>query len=71
MHAPRRGVLIRRWETMAKRKKGARDYVSLECPECKNRNYRTSKQLRGTPKLELRKYCSTCRQHVQHKERKK
>ncbi|MFC1706895.1 50S ribosomal protein L33 [Planctomycetota bacterium] len=56
---------------MAKKKKGARDYVSLECPECGNRNYRTSKQLRGTPKLNLSKYCSTCRKHVPHKEKKK
>ena len=30
---------------MAKKKKGARDYVSLECTECGSRNYRTSKQL--------------------------
>ena len=55
---------------MAK-KKGARDFVSLECPECGNRNYRTSKQLRGTPKLELAKYCPSCRKHTKHKEKKK
>lgn len=56
---------------MAKKKKGGREYVSLECPDCSNRNYRTSKQTRGTPKLELSKYCSTCRAHRPHKERKK
>ena len=42
---------------MAKAKKGARDYVAMECGTCGNRNYRTSKQLRGaTTKLELTKY---------------
>ncbi|MHC4391644.1 MAG: 50S ribosomal protein L33 [Planctomycetota bacterium] len=56
---------------MAKRKKGARDYVALMCPECGNRNYRTSKQLRGTPKLNLSKYCNTCRAHTPHVEKKK
>ena len=56
---------------MAKTKKGARDYVALECTTCGNRNYYTSKQMRGTTKLELRKYCKTCRTHVSHKEKKK
>ena len=56
---------------MAKKKKGARDYVAMECPNCGNRNYRTSKQMRGTQKLELSKYCGTCRAHTAHKEKKK
>ncbi len=57
---------------MAKAKKGARDYVAMECAVCGSRTYRTSKQLRGsTTKLELKKYCSTCRKHIEHKEKKK
>jgi len=27
-------------------KKGSREYMTLECTECKNRNYRTSKQMK-------------------------
>ena len=57
---------------MAKAKKGARDFVAMECSVCGNRNYRTSKQMRGTTtKLELTKFCNTCRKHVAHKEKKK
>ncbi|HVR75782.1 MAG TPA: 50S ribosomal protein L33 [Planctomycetota bacterium] len=54
-------------------KKGvAREYVSLECPDCKSRNYRTSKRTKGgAPKLELSKYCPVCRKHSEHIERKK
>ena len=56
---------------MAK-KAGGRDYVALECPECKNRNYYTQKRVKGTvPKLELAKYCGHCRRHTKHVERKK
>ncbi len=50
----------------------ARDYVSLECPKCKNRNYRTPKRVKGnTTKLNLKKYCPKCRSHTKHVERKK
>ena len=56
---------------MAK-KAAAREYVSLECPDCKSRNYRTSKRTKGgAPKLELSKFCSVCRKHTVHVERKK
>ena len=48
-----------------------RQYVTLECTECKNYNYRTEKETRGAQKLELRKYCRFCRKHTPHKERKK
>ena len=57
---------------MAKAKKGGRDFVAMECSVCGNRNYRTSKQMRGTTtKLELTRFCNTCRKHVAHKEKKK
>lgn len=58
-------------------KKGLREYVTLECKECKERNYRTSKQLKPKgqkkeiEKLALKKFCPTCRTHVVHVERKK
>lgn len=48
-----------------------RERVSLECPVCANRNYRVSRKTKGTYKLDLKKYCSTCRKHVEHKEKKK
>ena len=56
---------------MAKKKGTARTYVTLECTVCGSRNYRTSKQTRGTPKLEIKKYCKQERKHTLHKERKK
>ena len=56
---------------MAK-KSGGREFVTLECPECKNRNYLTEKRTKGTvPKLELKKYCRKERKHVMHKESRK
>ena len=48
-----------------------RQYVTLECSECKRHNYRTSKETRGGSKLELKKYCRFCRTHTAHRERKK
>jgi large subunit ribosomal protein L33 len=53
-------------------KVGARDYVSLECQDCKNRNYRASKKIKGAAyKLNLKKYCRHCRKHTLHKEKRK
>ena len=48
-----------------------REYVSMECSKCGNRNYRTEKQTRGGGKMELKKYCRHCRIHTLHKEKKK
>jgi large subunit ribosomal protein L33 len=54
------------------RKAAAREYVSLECPDCKSRNYRTSKKTKGgAPKLALSKFCPECRKHTSHIEKKK
>jgi len=61
---------------MAK-KKGSREYITLECSECKNRNYRTSKQFKPhgmnkqVEKLSIQKFCKVCRTHTEHRERKK
>ena len=53
-------------------KKGeARANVTLVCSECKEENYRVSKNKRNTPeRLELNKYCSRCQKHTAHKEEK-
>jgi large subunit ribosomal protein L33 len=48
-----------------------RDIITLACAECKNRNYTTTKNKKTmTEKLELKKYCPTCRKHTAHKETK-
>ncbi len=65
------GSLSASGNDMAK-KKSKREYVWLECGECKNRNYRTSVSVReGTPKITLMKFCKTERKHTSHKIRRK
>ena len=50
---------------------GNRVIITLECRECKNRNYSTTKNKRTKPdKLEMKKYCRFCRSHTLHKETK-
>ena len=45
--------------------------ISLECSDCRERNYSTTKNKRTTPdKLELSKYCKRCHKHTVHKETK-
>ncbi|HAR62722.1 MAG: 50S ribosomal protein L33 [Candidatus Margulisiibacteriota bacterium] len=45
--------------------------VTLECTECKERNYSTSKNKKNTTeRIELKKYCPRCRVHRAHKETK-
>ena len=53
------------------KKAAARDYVTMECSVCSERNYRTEKNSKTTEKLDLNKYCPRCRKHTPHKERKK
>ncbi|MCL5407714.1 MAG: 50S ribosomal protein L33 [Patescibacteria group bacterium] len=41
----------------------------LECSECKERNYTTSKNPQeNKEKLQLQKFCKKCRKHTAHKE---
>lgn len=48
---------------------GVRVGITLECVDCKNRNYRTMKNRKNDPdRIELKKYCKTCRTHTVHKE---
>ena len=45
--------------------------ITLECTECKNRNYRSIKNKRNDPdRLELRKLCKFCQKHTPHRETK-
>jgi large subunit ribosomal protein L33 len=51
--------------------RGNRALVTLECKDCKERNYNTNKNKRTTPdKLEFSKYCPRCRKHTVHRETK-
>jgi large subunit ribosomal protein L33 len=48
-----------------------RDIITMQCPDCKNRNYSTTKnKKKTTERLELSKYCPSCRKHTSHKETK-
>ena len=52
-------------------KKTAVEIISLQCSECKRRNYTTEKNRRNTQgKLELMKYCPFDHKHTMHKEAK-
>ena len=47
------------------------DIILLQCTNCKNKNYSTTKNKKNvTEKLVLKKYCRHCRKHVDHKETK-
>lgn len=48
-----------------------REIITLECTECKNRNYSTTKNVRNDrDRIELKKYCKFCQKHTKHKETK-
>jgi large subunit ribosomal protein L33 len=48
-----------------------REIVTLACTTCKQRNYSTVNNKKTTPdRLELKKFCRTCRSHTIHKETK-
>ena len=48
-----------------------REIITLECTECKRRNYTTTKEKRNTPgRIEKKKYCKSQRKHTVHKETK-
>lgn len=45
--------------------------VTMQCTECRNRNYTTTKNKRKHPdRMELRKYCPRCNAHTVHRETK-
>jgi len=46
-----------------------REQVILQCTECKQRNYMTTRDKRKNPeRYELKKYCKFERKHTVHKE---
>ena len=48
---------------------GQRFFIDLQCGDCRERNYTSTKNRRNDPqRLELRKYCSRCRSHTVHRE---
>ena len=45
--------------------------ITLECTECKHRNYITMKsKVNDRERLEMKKYCPRCNKHQLHKETK-
>ena len=45
--------------------------ITLECTECKRRNYTTDKNKKNNPdRMELKKYCKFCKAQTIHKETK-
>ena len=56
---------------MAKKSKGGRQLVTMECTVCKMKNYHTEKNKRNTTeRLELKKRCRKCGKVTAHKEAK-
>ena len=51
-------------------KKGdVRTIITLQCGECRERNYTTTKNRRNDPnRIELNKYCPRCRSKRSHRE---
>ncbi len=48
-----------------------REIITLECTECKRRNYMSTKEKRNTPgRIEKKKFCKFDRKHTIHKETK-
>ena len=46
-----------------------REIITLQCGDCKNRNYTTTKNKKTTTeRLEFSKFCPRCRKHQAHKE---
>jgi large subunit ribosomal protein L33 len=46
-----------------------REICQLQCPDCKERNYSTTKNRKTTTeRLEFKKFCPRCRKHTAHKE---
>lgn len=43
--------------------------ITMECTECKQRNYSTMKNKKNNPsRIELNKYCKFCQKHTLHRE---
>ena len=48
-----------------------RDIITLQCSDCKERNYSVTKnKKKHTERLETKKFCRRCRKHSVHRETK-
>jgi large subunit ribosomal protein L33 len=46
-----------------------RELITLQCTECKRRNYTSAKEKRNTPnRIEKKKFCKFDRKHTLHRE---
>jgi large subunit ribosomal protein L33 len=46
-----------------------REIITLQCNECKSRNYTTTKnRKKHSERLEKKKFCPRCRKHSPHRE---
>jgi len=46
-----------------------REIITLQCGDCKNRNYTTTKnKKKHSERMETKKFCNTCRKQTAHKE---
>lgn len=46
-----------------------RERITLACTDCKNRNYTSNKNKKvTTQRVELKKFCRTCKTHTLHRE---
>ena len=52
------------------KKVGNRQNKTLKCSVCGEENYREERHVKNSDKLEISKYCSRCRKHTTHKEKK-
>ena len=44
-----------------------REIITLQCGDCKNRNYTTTKnKKKHSDRLETKKFCNSCRKHTPH-----
>ena len=54
---------------MARKTGDIRGVITLQCADCRERNYTSQKNRRNdTQRLELRKYCPRCHGHKTHRE---
>jgi large subunit ribosomal protein L33 len=46
-----------------------REIITLQCNQCKSRNYTATKnRKKHSERLETKKFCPRCRKHSQHRE---
>ncbi len=70
-HSAKQSVSIDYSNYPIRKVKNMRTRITLECTECKHRNYNTTKDKKEHPeRMETKKYCRFCQKHTIHKETK-